>query len=41
MALKVGDKIPNFTAKDTNGNLFDSQQLYWKKASSYLLLSQR
>jgi thioredoxin-dependent peroxiredoxin len=25
MALKIGDKIPKFTAKDTNGNLFDSQ----------------
>lgn len=25
MALKVGDTIPNFTAKDTNGNYFDSQ----------------
>ena len=25
MALKVGDTLPNFKAKDTNGNLFDSQ----------------
>lgn len=24
MALQVGDKIPNFSAKDTNGNDFDS-----------------
>jgi peroxiredoxin Q/BCP len=24
MALQVGDKIPNFSAKDTNGNNFDS-----------------
>jgi peroxiredoxin Q/BCP len=24
MELKVGDKIPNFTAKDTNGNDFES-----------------
>lgn len=27
MALKVGDKIPNFTAKDTHGNDFDSQAI--------------
>lgn len=27
MELKVGDKIPNFTAKDTNGNDFDSKDL--------------
>jgi peroxiredoxin Q/BCP len=25
MALKVGDKIPNFSACDTHGNLFESQ----------------
>ena len=25
MALKVGDKIPNFSAYDTHGNLFESQ----------------
>jgi thioredoxin-dependent peroxiredoxin len=25
MGLKVGDKLPNFTAKDTNGNLFNSE----------------
>jgi peroxiredoxin Q/BCP len=31
MKLKVGDKIPNFTAKDTNGNDFDSQDLIGKK----------
>jgi thioredoxin-dependent peroxiredoxin len=31
MELKVGDKIPNFTAKDTNGNNFDSQDLIGKK----------
>jgi thioredoxin-dependent peroxiredoxin len=31
MELKVGDKIPNFTAKDTNGNDFDSQELIGKK----------
>lgn len=24
MALQIGDKIPNFSAKDTNGNNFDS-----------------
>lgn len=27
MELKVGDKIPNFSAKDTNGLDFDSQNL--------------
>ena len=31
MALKVGDKIPNFTAYDTNGNLFESQFFIGKK----------
>jgi peroxiredoxin Q/BCP len=32
MELKAGDKIPNFKAKDTNGNNFDSQELIGKKA---------
>lgn len=32
MALKVGDKLPNFKAKDTNGNLFDSQDYTGKQA---------
>ena len=27
MELKIGDKIPNFIAKDSNGNDFDSQTL--------------
>ena len=27
MELKVGDIIPNFTAKDTNGNDFDSSEI--------------
>ncbi|TRX34878.1 peroxiredoxin [Flavobacterium sp. ZT3R18] len=31
MKLKVGDKIPKFTAKDTNENDFDSQDLIGKK----------
>lgn len=31
MALKIGDKIPSFTAKDTNGNLFDSQDYIGKQ----------
>ena len=31
MELKVGDKIPNFKAKDTNGNDFDSQKLIGQK----------
>ena len=30
-ALKVGDKIPNFTAKDTQGNDFDSKEILGKK----------
>lgn len=32
MVLKVGEKVPHFTAKDTFGNLFDSQSLVGKKA---------
>ena len=32
MALKVGDKLPNFKAKDTNGNLFDGQDYTGKQA---------
>ncbi|MFA9188036.1 peroxiredoxin [Flavobacterium sp. FBOR7N2.3] len=32
MALKVGDVIPKFTAKDTNGNLFESESIIGKKA---------
>lgn len=31
MELKVGDKIPNFTAKDTNGADFDSQNIVGHK----------
>ncbi|WP_396210975.1 peroxiredoxin [Flavobacterium sp.] len=31
MALKIGDKVPSFTAKDTNGNLFDSQDYIGKQ----------
>jgi peroxiredoxin Q/BCP len=31
MELKVGDKIPNFTAKDTHGNDFDSRDIIGKK----------
>ena len=31
MPLKVGDKIPNFTAVDTNGTLFDSNDVIGKK----------
>ena len=31
MALKVGDKIPNFTAKDNDGNIFDSASVVGKK----------
>lgn len=31
MELKVGDGIPNFKAKDTNGNDFDSQTIIGKQ----------
>jgi len=31
MKLKVGDKIPNFTAKDTNGDDFDSKEIIGQK----------
>jgi len=31
MGLKVGDIIPNFKAKDANGNDFDSQNIIGKK----------
>lgn len=31
MELKVGDKIPDFKAKDTNGNDFDSRDIIGKK----------
>lgn len=31
MALKVGDKIPNFAAIDTNGDLFESNEVIGKK----------
>jgi peroxiredoxin Q/BCP len=31
MELKVGDKIPNFIAKDSNGNDFDSQEIIGQK----------
>ena len=30
--MKVGDRIPNFTAKDTNGNVFESQSIIGKQA---------
>ena len=30
MALQVGDKIPNFSAIDTNGDLFDSNEVVCK-----------
>jgi thioredoxin-dependent peroxiredoxin len=31
MSLKIGDKIPSFSAKDTNGNIFDSQDYIGKQ----------
>lgn len=31
MALRVGDKIPNFAAIDTNGDLFDGNEIIGKK----------
>lgn len=32
MALQIGDIIPNFSSVDTDGNLFDSNQIIGKKA---------
>ncbi|NNT72620.1 peroxiredoxin [Flavobacterium sp. IMCC34852] len=32
MALQVGDKIPNFSAIDTNANVFESDTVVGKKA---------
>lgn len=32
MALKVGDKVPSFSAIDTNGNLFESNTIVGQKA---------
>ncbi|MES2410353.1 MAG: peroxiredoxin [Bacteroidota bacterium] len=31
MALQLGDKVPNFAAIDTNGNVFDSNEVIGKK----------
>ena len=31
MALQVGDRIPDFTAKDNDGNVFDSASIVGKK----------
>jgi thioredoxin-dependent peroxiredoxin len=31
MAIKVGDSIPNFSSKDSNGNLFDIQNYIGQK----------
>ena len=32
MALKIGDNLPNFSAKDTNGNIFNSQDYIGKQS---------
>ena len=32
MSLKTGDKIPNFAAIDTHGNLFESNEIVGKKS---------
>lgn len=32
MALQIGDKIPNFSAIDTNGNAFESDTIVGKKS---------
>jgi peroxiredoxin Q/BCP len=32
MALQVGDKVPSFSAIDTNGNLFESNTIVGQKA---------
>jgi len=31
MSLKIGDKLPSFSAKDTNGNVFNSQEYIGKQ----------
>lgn len=31
MSLKIGDKLPSFSAKDTNGNVFNSQECIGKQ----------
>ncbi|WP_278020475.1 peroxiredoxin [Flavobacterium ginsengisoli] len=31
MSLKIGDIVPNFTAKDNNGELFESQSVLGRK----------
>lgn len=31
MGLQIGDKIPNFSAKDSNGNYFESSSIIGKK----------
>ena len=31
MALQLGDKIPNFSAKDNNGNDFESASIVSKR----------
>jgi peroxiredoxin Q/BCP len=31
MSLKIGDKLPSFSAKDTNGNIFNSQDYIRKQ----------
>ncbi|WP_395053814.1 peroxiredoxin [Flavobacterium sp.] len=35
MELKIGDKIPNFTLNDANGNTFDSSSLLGKPSVVY------
>ena len=29
MSLKIGDIVPNFTAKDNHGDIFESQSKYF------------
>lgn len=38
MALKVGDTIPNFTAKDTNGNDFEANPLLGNNRLSFIFI---
>lgn len=38
MALKVGDVIPKFTAKDADGNLFESQSVIGKKQLLFIFI---
>jgi peroxiredoxin Q/BCP len=41
MSLKIGDIVPNFTAKDSHGEVFESKSFFGSKAACDLFLSKR